>query len=73
MSGQLVTFPAHRAGGLSGYEPWVGEDAVARHYSVSTRTVRRWRLAGMPSRLVGGQRRFRIGETERWHAERSRR
>ena len=72
MSGRLVAFPADRAVGLAAFEPWVDEAVVARHYSVSTRTVRRWRLAGMPSRLVGGQRRFRIGETERWHAERTR-
>jgi hypothetical protein len=69
LSGAVVPFPLRdRAAG--GYEPWVGAEALARHYAVSTRTVRRWRLAGMPSRLVGGQRRFRIGETERWHAER---
>jgi len=43
--------------------------AVARHFSVSTRTVRRWHAAGMPSLLVGAQRRYRIGEVERWHRE----
>jgi len=70
VSGELLAFPARRAARVAGYEPWVGEEAVARHYAVSTRTVRRWRVAGMPSRLLGGRRRFRIGETERWHAER---
>jgi hypothetical protein len=71
MSGRLVAFPRERTSARGGFEPWVDEGVVARHYSVSTRTVRRWRLAGMPSRLVGGQRRFRIGDTERWHAQRS--
>lgn len=52
-------------------EPWLNEDAVGRHFGVSTRTVRRWRLQGMPSRMLGGCRRFRLSEVERWHAERT--
>ncbi|HYV17323.1 MAG TPA: hypothetical protein VE972_15020 [Conexibacter sp.] len=68
--GELLMLATARRANVR-YEPWVDERAVACHYSVSPRTVRRWRLAGMPSRMLGGQRRFRIGETERWHAERS--
>src|SRR4051812_43528057 len=48
-------------------EAWVNERAVATYFSVSTRTVRRWRRAGMPSRLFNGARRYRISEVERWH------
>lgn len=51
-----------------GYEPWLTERALAVHYGVSERTVRRWRLAGMPSRMLGGSRRFRLREVEDWHA-----
>lgn len=53
------------------WEPWVSEIVIARHYNVSARTVRRWRAQGMPSRLLGGSRRFRLSEVESWHAEKS--
>jgi hypothetical protein len=52
------------------WEPWLDERAVARHYGVSTRTVRRWRAAGMPSRSIGGARRYRLSECEHWHERR---
>ncbi|HZV74544.1 MAG TPA: hypothetical protein VFF79_12575 [Conexibacter sp.] len=72
MSATILQFPQRHVDGKV-WEPWIGEREIARHYgNVSTRTVRRWRLAGMPSRLIGGQRMFRISETERWHAERNR-
>jgi len=67
-TGKVVRFPRRYVDGEP-WEPWVDAHAVARHFSVSTRTVRRWRVAGMPSLLVGAQRRYRIGEAERWHRE----
>ena len=63
-----LSFP-HRSVRGKLQECWVDEQAVSRHFGVSTRTVRRWRAAGMPSLLVGGARRYRIGEVERWHRE----
>lgn len=66
--GEVVRFPRRHVDGEL-WEPWVDEQALARHFSVSTRTVRRWRAMGMPSRLIGGVRRYRIGEAERWHHE----
>jgi hypothetical protein len=45
------------------WEPWLGEDAIARHYGVSTRTNRRSRRFGMPSREFGGVRRYRLLES----------
>jgi hypothetical protein len=59
-----ITRPTRR--GLP-WEPWVSEEVMARHFSVSDRTVRRWRQQGMPSRLIGGARRYRISECEAWH------
>lgn len=73
MSGQnaqVIAFPPKRRDGAQ-WEPWLGEGAVARHFDVSPRTVRRWRAEGMPSRLFRGSRRFRLSEIEHWHAERS--
>ena len=63
---QVIVFPARKRGGER-WEPWVTESVVARHYNVSTRTVRRWREAGMPSRILGSSRRFRLSEIEAWH------
>lgn len=71
MSAQVIAFPARHATTGEPWEPWVDEHAVARHFGVSPRTVRRWRGAGMPSRLIGGSRRYRIGACEGWHDERS--
>lgn len=66
--GDVVPFPRRYVGGEV-WESWVDEQALARHFSVSTRTVRRWRAAGMPSMLVGSQRRYRISVAERWHLD----
>jgi hypothetical protein len=67
---QVIAFPP-RGRGRDLWEPWVSDVVIARHCKVSTRTVRRWRVQGMPSRMLGGSRRFRLSEVERWHAERS--
>ena len=67
---QVVAFPVRKREGER-WEPWLTEAAVARHCGVSCRTVRRWRLEGMPSRMLGGSRRFRLWEVEHWHAERN--
>lgn len=64
---QIIAFPARTRGGER-WEPWVTESVVARHYDVSTRTVRRWREAGMPSRMFRSCRRFRLSEVEAWHS-----
>ena len=66
---RVVAFPVRQLNGER-WEPWVSETAIASHFAVSTRTVRRWREAGLPSRLIGGARRYRIGEAERWHETR---
>jgi phage terminase Nu1 subunit (DNA packaging protein) len=63
---QILAFPARVREGET-WEPWVDERKVAQHFGVSTRTVRRWRLAGMPSQPFGGSRRFRLSQCERWH------
>jgi hypothetical protein len=71
MTGLVVAFPGRRAESGELWEPWVGESVIARHFGVSARTVRRWRGEGMPSRLIGGSRRYRISFAEAWHERRS--
>jgi phage terminase Nu1 subunit (DNA packaging protein) len=67
----VVAFPTRRAEDGELWEPWVAEAALARHFGVSGRTVRRWREEGMPSHLIGGSRRYRISQAEAWHERRS--
>ena len=71
--GEVVQFPERRDESGRVWEAWVDEDVVSRHFGASTRTVRRWKTAGMPSRLIGGLRRYRLGECEAWHEARERR
>lgn len=65
---RIIQFPARFVEGER-YEPWVNENVIARHFSVSARTVRRWMKSGMPSELKGGSRRYKISACERWHEE----
>ena len=66
--GSLLHLP--RRGRAVAWEPWLGEAQVAGHYGVSTRTIRRWRRIGMPSRVFGGVRRYRLSDCEGWHEQR---
>jgi hypothetical protein len=69
---QVIPFPQRRDESGETFEPWRDEKFIARHFNVSTRTVRRWRAEGMPSKLLGRSiRRYRLSECERWHDERS--
>jgi hypothetical protein len=61
--GQLIMFPVRAS-----WEPWVDERTIAKHFDACDRTIRRWRSLGMPSRLFGGLRRYRVSECEEWHA-----
>jgi hypothetical protein len=66
-SGTIVPFRPREA---RSWDAWITEEAVAREYKVSTRTVRRWRRSGMPSRKFEGVRRYRLSECESWHEQR---
>jgi phage terminase Nu1 subunit (DNA packaging protein) len=65
----VLSFPQRRQDGEV-WEPWLDEKAIARHFGASTRTVRRWMRDGMPSRLIGGLRRYRLSQCEDWHEQR---
>jgi hypothetical protein len=47
-------------------EPYLTKRELARHYRYSIRWVESRTAAGMPSRMIGGQRRYRLSETEPW-------
>jgi hypothetical protein len=50
-------------------EPWVSKRTLAAHYEASIRWVESKLAEGMPSVMIGGMRRFRISETDRWLVE----
>lgn len=68
MSAQVIAFPTPGS-----WEPYVDEAALARHFGVGERTVRRWRKEGMPSRKLAGSRRYRVTECEAWLVEQANR
>jgi hypothetical protein len=45
-------------------EPWLTKRQLARHYGYSTRWVELQQRAGLPSHMIGGQRRYRLSETD---------
>ena len=47
-------------------EPWLTKRQLAVHLGFSTRWVELRLREGMPSRLMGGCRRFRLSEVEGW-------
>jgi hypothetical protein len=57
---------SHQATAAGPPEPWASKRDVADHYGYSVRWVEYQLTRGMPSVLIGGQRRFRLSETERW-------
>ena len=50
-------------------EPWRSKKYLADHYDYSTRTIGRWMAAGCPSRMIGGERRFRVSDVDVWLSE----
>lgn len=69
--GQIVPFPDRFNNEGARWEPFVSEQSVARHFAVTTRTIRRWRELGMPSMPIGGTRRYRLSECQQWHERRA--
>lgn len=50
-------------------EPWVTKTEVADHLNCSTRHVERLTRSGaIPSRMIGGLRRYRLSEVDNWAA-----
>ena len=63
---RVIDLAAYRAA-RGAPEPWTRKAQLARHFSVSERTVERWQTAGMPFRKVSrGLVMFRISECEQW-------
>jgi hypothetical protein len=61
----IVPFPAWRAA-----EPWLSKRQIASYLARSTRWVELKVRAGMPSRMIGGRRAYRVSEVDGWLGER---
>src|SRR3954467_3259598 len=60
VAGIVVAMPT-RLDGPGTFEPWLDERGLARHYAVSTRTIRRWRGRDAVSRVRPGPALPRLG------------
>ena len=61
-----VTVSPSASVALQYVEPWFTKRQLAVHLGFSTRWVELRLREGMPSRLMGGCRRFRLSEVEEW-------
>jgi predicted DNA-binding transcriptional regulator AlpA len=50
-------------------EPWVSKAQVAAHFGRSKRWVELMARKGLPSRMIGGRRAYRLSEVDAWLAE----
>lgn len=53
-------------------EPWLSKRQVAAHFGRTTRWIELRMREGLPSRMIGGRRGYRLSEVEAWLAGRSR-
>jgi excisionase family DNA binding protein len=65
LPGQVV--PIRRR---ASWEPWLSKQQLAAHLGYSTRWVELRVREGLPSRKMGGRRRFRLSAVEDWLEER---
>jgi len=47
-------------------EPWLSKQQVAGHYGRSTRWIELRMREGLPSRMLGGRRAFRLSIVDAW-------
>jgi hypothetical protein len=50
-------------------ERWINKRELAAHFSVSVRWVEEQTYLGMPSRLIGQQRRYQLSVADAWISE----
>jgi hypothetical protein len=63
--GTVVGFPLTQL-----REPWVSKAQVAAHFGRSKRWVELMARQGLPSRMIGGRRAYRLSEVDVWLTER---
>ena len=69
---QLAPYRARRVAAGELQEPWLSKKSIARHFDVTTSTIDRWCVAGMPfMQPPRGHRRFQVSACEAWHGDRA--
>jgi hypothetical protein len=63
-TGSVISFPLWRSA-----EPWLSKRQVADHYGRSTRWLELKAREGLPSRMIGGRRGYRLSEVDVWLRE----
>jgi len=61
----LAVYPGHAAPTALPL-PLLTKEQVARHYGMSSRWVEYQLVKGMPSRMIGGRRRFELAAVDAW-------
>jgi hypothetical protein len=59
--GSVLVFP-----GRGRAEPWLSKRQIADYFGRSTRWVELRVREGLPSKMIGGRRGFRLSEVEAW-------
>lgn len=59
--GRLLAFPR-----MAAAEPWLTKQQIACHYGRSTRWIELRMREGLPSRMLGLRRAFRLSAVEAW-------
>ena len=65
MTADVIVLPA-----AARFEPWVSKEQVANYLGRSKRWVELMAHEGLPSRMIGGRRAYRLSEVDAWIAER---
>jgi predicted DNA-binding transcriptional regulator AlpA len=60
-AGRLIAFQRTAA-----TEPWLSKRQIAGHYGRSTRWIELRMREGLPSRMLGGRRAFRLSTVDAW-------
>lgn len=61
MGASVIAFPASTV-----REPWLSKRQIADYFGRSTRWVELRVREGLPSKMIGGRRGFRLSEVEAW-------
>jgi predicted DNA-binding transcriptional regulator AlpA len=67
MDASIIPFPS-----LAVREPWLSKRQIADYLGRSTRWVELRVREGMPSKMLGGRRGFKLSEVEAWIDEQNR-
>lgn len=68
--GELITH-SRFSGPCHAVEPWLTKQQLAAHLKMSTRTIDRMTLEGLPYTQLGKRRRYKAAEVEQWLVKRA--